>query len=123
MISRPHWLVLGDMGEVGAQGVAFHREIGSHARARGIESLWTCGRLCTHAAEAFGGTARHFDDLAALLAALAREPHFASVLVKGSRFMRMERVVAALLAESAAHEAQGMPAAHASPGRGGRDAA
>ena len=97
----PHWLVLGDMGEVGAQGVEFHREVGAYARARGIESLWTLGRLATHAAEAHA-RARHFDDMTALLAALANEPHFASLLVKGSRFMRMEQVVAALLAEAEA---------------------
>ena len=122
-LPRPHWLVLGDMGEVGAEGVAFHQEVGRHAKMRGIETLWTCGRLCTHAAEAFGAPARHFNDMAALLAGLAREPHFASVLVKGSRFMRMERVVAALLAESAAQEAERKPVAPAPPARGGRDAA
>ncbi len=99
-LPRPHWLVLGDMGEVGEQGIEFHREVGGYARARGIESLWTLGRLATHAAEAHG-RARHFDDMASLLAALADEPLFASTLVKGSRFMRMEQVVAALVAESA----------------------
>jgi len=97
----PHWLVLGDMGEVGERGIEFHREVGAYARARGIESLWTLGRLATHAAEAHG-RARHFDDMTALLAGLAAEPHFASLLVKGSRFMRMEQVVAALLAEAEA---------------------
>ncbi len=85
------------MGEVGTQGPAFHVEVGAYARQRGIENLWTAGELCAHAAEAFGERARHFDDVADLLDALPHAPQAASALVKGSRFMRMERVVAALL--------------------------
>jgi len=91
----PRWLLLGDMGEVGDQGPAFHREIGAFAQSHGIESLWTAGTLSRHAAEAFAG-ARHFDDVAALIAALPAAPACAAVLVKGSRFMKMEQVVAAL---------------------------
>jgi UDP-N-acetylmuramoyl-tripeptide--D-alanyl-D-alanine ligase len=100
----PRWLVLGDMGEVGDQGPAFHTEIGTYAAARGIESLWCAGALCVHAAAAYGSTARHFADTAALLEALSSgdvPPPFASALVKGSRFMAMERVVALLLSQSA----------------------
>jgi UDP-N-acetylmuramoyl-tripeptide--D-alanyl-D-alanine ligase len=93
----PRWLVLGDMGEVGDQGVAFHAEVGAYAKERGIETLWTVGRLCTHAAAAFAG-ARHFDDVASLITALSQAPACGAVLVKGSRFMKMEQVVAALLA-------------------------
>jgi UDP-N-acetylmuramoyl-tripeptide--D-alanyl-D-alanine ligase len=96
----PRWLVLGDMGEVGDQGPAFHEEIGAYARSNGIEHLWCAGDLCAHAAAAYGAAARHFADTPALLAALeageGAEPAFESVLVKGSRFMGMERVVAAL---------------------------
>jgi UDP-N-acetylmuramoyl-tripeptide--D-alanyl-D-alanine ligase len=91
------FLVLGDMAEVGAQGAAFHAEIGRHARARGIDRLFLLGASCTHAAAAFGEGARHYSDIDALLAEL--EPGLApgvTVLVKGSRFMRMERVVQAL---------------------------
>ncbi len=95
-LPAPRWLVLGDMGEVGADGPAFHAEAGRRAKARGIESLWTAGRASTHAADAFAG-ARHFDDVASLVNALEHAPPHASVLVKGSRFMEMERVVAALL--------------------------
>ena len=98
------WLVLGDMGEVGDQGVAFHAEVGAYATERGIETLWTVGRLCTHAADAFAG-ARHFDDVASLIAALAQAPACSAVLVKGSRFMKMEQVVAALLSEPGAPHA------------------
>jgi len=98
----PRWLVLGDMGEVGAHGPAFHQEVGRYAVERGIEHLWTAGALSTHASAAVHG-ARHFDDVAALVAALADAPSAASIVVKGSRFMRMEQVVAALLAAGGAH--------------------
>ena len=94
-LGAPRWLVLGDMGEVGDQGPAFHHEVGEAAQRCGIDALWTVGPLCAHAAAAFGA-ARHFDSVDALLAALPGAPVAASVLVKGSRFMKMERVVAAL---------------------------
>ena len=98
-LPAPRWLVLGDMGEVGDQGPAFHREVGAYAKARGIDALWTAGSASSHAAAAFAG-ARHFDSVAALLAALPQAPACAAVVVKGSRFMKMEQVVAALLAAS-----------------------
>jgi UDP-N-acetylmuramoyl-tripeptide--D-alanyl-D-alanine ligase len=101
-LAAPRWLVLGDMAEVGDQGPAFHQEVGAYAKARGIDTLWCAGELCTHAAHAYGAGARHFTDTPALLAALgdstAAEPAFASVLVKGSRSVGMERVVARLMA-------------------------
>ena len=100
-LPAPRWLVLGDMGEVGARGVEFHTEVGAYAKAGGIDSLWTAGTLSTHAAAAFSG-ARHFDDVASLVTALAQAPDCAAVLVKGSRFMKMEQVVAALLTEPGA---------------------
>ena len=94
----PRLLVLGDMGEVGEQGPAFHREAGEHAHASGIEHCFALGELSRHAVAACPG-ARHFDSMEALLAALMDLlPQLGSVLVKGSRFMRMERVVEALLA-------------------------
>jgi len=92
----PHWLVLGDMGEVGDQGLAFHAEVGAAARDAGIAHFWTAGALCAHAATAYGPGACHFDTTADLVAALDQAPACAAVLVKGSRFMRMETVVAAL---------------------------
>lgn len=89
----PTVLVLGDMGEVGEHGPAFHREVGGYARERGIGALYALGEASRAAADAFGAQARHFDSVEALLQGL---PRAATVLVKGSRFMRMERVVAAL---------------------------
>jgi len=89
----PRLLVLGDMGEVGDQGPQFHAEVGEHARRRAIENFFTIGDQST----AMRG--RHFDGIDALTAAvLAELPNVASVLVKGSRFMRMERVVEAITA-------------------------
>ncbi len=89
----PRTLVLGDMGEVGSEGVAFHEEIGSYARTRHIEQLFTLGTLARHASLAFGDAARHFDTMETLSQEIAAVPSRASVLVKGSRFMKMERVV------------------------------
>jgi hypothetical protein len=60
----PRWLVLGDMGEVGSHGPQFHAEVGQAARAAGIEHVWSTGPLCAHL-----GVGRHFQDMAALLAA------------------------------------------------------
>ncbi len=89
----PRLLVLGDMGEVGDHGPQFHAEVGGHARARGIETLLTLGEQ----AQGMGG--RHFDGIDALNAAVRAElPTAASVLVKGSRFMKMERVIEAITA-------------------------
>jgi len=89
----PRTLVLGDMGEVGSEGVAFHEEIGEYARARHIDQLFTVGELARHASRAFGRPARHFETMETLNEEVASVPPGASVLVKGSRFMKMERVV------------------------------
>ena len=88
----PTVLVLGDMGEVGPKGPEFHREIGAYARSRGVTELLALGEASTHAVEAFGKGAKHFNDVDELVPAI----HGRTVLVKGSRFMKMERVVAAL---------------------------
>ncbi len=100
-LPAPRWLVLGDMGEVGTRGPEFHTEVGAYARERGIDHLWCAGSLCAHAAKAFGTSARHYTDAPAIIAALNAAPACASVLVKGSRFMAMERVVAALTGTNA----------------------
>ncbi len=94
------WLVLGDMGEVGEEGPAFHREIGAYARARGIDRLLAAGEQARGAVVAFGARGEHFASVDALIAAMV-PPAGSTVLVKGSRFMRMERVTAALCATSA----------------------
>jgi UDP-N-acetylmuramoyl-tripeptide--D-alanyl-D-alanine ligase len=93
----PRVLVLGDMGEVGGQGPAFHREIGAYAAARGIDALLCFGDATQESAAAFGKGARHYASFEALFdACQAGATTGATLLVKGSRFMRMERVVHAL---------------------------
>ena len=100
-LPAPRLLVLGDMGEVGDQGPQFHAEAGAHARHCGIEQLFTLGAQSAHAARAFGA-ARHFDNMALLQAAVRETlPALGSLLVKGSRFMKMEQVLEALTAPAA----------------------
>ena len=106
----PRILVLGDMGEVGTQGREFHEEIGAYAASRGIGTLLATGELARHVVSHAAGDGRdfrHFAQFDALLAALdavldslAGGTSAATVLVKGSRFMKMERVVQHLAATS-----------------------
>ena len=110
------WLVLGDMGEVGDQGPAFHEEVGAYAAEQGISKLFALGEQCKFTVQGFNESekalatsrATHFTTLDRLLEELnlALADHESSkqmhldILVKGSRFMRMERVVQALLEEA-----------------------
>ena len=96
----PRLAVLGDMGEVGTQGPQFHAEVGEHARTRGIERLFTLGE------QSIAMKGRHFGDVDSLSRAVVDELRSASsVLVKGSRFMKMERVVEAILQKGGVHAA------------------
>jgi UDP-N-acetylmuramoyl-tripeptide--D-alanyl-D-alanine ligase len=88
----PTALVLGDMGEVGEHGPEFHREVGEYARAKGVSQLLALGEATRHTVESFGAGAQHFASVEELVSKLEAK----TVLVKGSRFMKMERVVAAL---------------------------
>jgi len=96
----PRFLVLGDMGEVGDQGPEFHEEIGIYAAGKGIDHIFTTGELARHVTAAGVIHFERFDDLlAALDAQLAAlsDPALATVLIKGSRFMKMERAVQHLI--------------------------
>ena len=110
------WLVLGDMGEVGDQGPEFHREVGAYAAEQGITKLFALGAQCELAVQGFvdakkngdSVSAIHFSDMDSLISQV-RDAFYAqssgsnqhlNILVKGSRFMRMERVVQALLEEA-----------------------
>ncbi len=96
-------LVLGDMGELGEDEVGHHVRAGELARNLGVNVLWTLGELSAHASSAFGKDASHSSDLQELLVALtSRLNGNDAVLVKGSRAMKMERVVEALMSENAA---------------------
>ena len=93
----PRWLVLGDMAELGPEGASLHAEAGRHARCHGVDRLMAVGELSVEAARAFGDGATHFAGRAALIERLRDElPDGATVLVKGSRSMAMERVVEAI---------------------------
>ena len=74
-----------------------HAQVGEFARRAGVNRLFTLGELSAHATQAFGAGARHFTRIEDLLAEIenALAPDV-TVLVKGSRFMQMERVVQAL---------------------------
>ncbi|MDP3421380.1 MAG: UDP-N-acetylmuramoyl-tripeptide--D-alanyl-D-alanine ligase, partial [Thiobacillus sp.] len=87
-------LVLGDMGELGTDAVAMHAQIGLAARGAGIDRLLALGDLSRETVAAFGAGAMHFERIQELLAELENElTADTTVLVKGSRFMQMERVV------------------------------
>ncbi len=91
------WLVLGDMRELGNEAEALHRSVGRAAKEAGVARLFAVGPLSRHTVEAFGTRASWFEDVDALAEAVTAELHAGvSVLVKGSRAMRMERVVQAL---------------------------
>ncbi len=114
-LPAPRWLVLGDMGEVGEQGLAFHLEVLRQAQASGIDAVHCAGEWMRQAVEALRAAGEpvpeHWTDVEALAAhvrdqMVAHRPPVRSLLVKGSRFMRMERVVQAVqtLAVSASQE-------------------
>ena len=113
------WLILGDMGEVGNQGPEFHREVGAYAAAQGVDKLFALGEQCQFAIAGFEESkktlslttgSQHFADMDLLISTLRNElqnqaahsSRHLNILVKGSRFMRMERVVQALLEEAKA---------------------
>jgi len=110
-LEGPRVLVLGDMGEVGEHGVMFHEEVGRYASQVGIDHLMGLGPLTQHAVKAFeqkqsrDQRAEHFEAIEPLIKTLSEQlPEFKSLLIKGSRFMKMERVVEALLSQSMAKE-------------------
>ena len=102
-LSGRRWLVLGDMAELGAFGPEAHAEIGPLAREHGFERLYAVGPLAALAVERFGAGAQWFPDThaltEALIEALAGGAADVRMLVKGSRFNRLERVVAALISD------------------------
>jgi UDP-N-acetylmuramoyl-tripeptide--D-alanyl-D-alanine ligase len=109
------WLVFADMGELGEFATDSHRQIGVRARSAGIERLFATGTLAQLAVESFGAGASWFADTTALAAGLNEElsrvgPGACAevrMLVKGSRFNRLERVVAALAVPPAVPGTQG----------------
>ena len=88
-------LAFGDMGEMGADAVSLHRQIGEHARLRKLDAVLTVGDLSRHAADAASG--QHFTDkesLSQALKTLMQQQRPMTILAKGARSARMEEVVA-----------------------------
>ncbi len=100
------WLVLGDMAELGEFAHQAHSAIGEFARAHGVERLYATGSLAARAVDSFGAGAQWYSDVtalsAALTGALGKAAPDVRLLIKGSRVNRLERVVDALAADSAA---------------------
>lgn len=89
--------VMGDMGELGADAQTMHAEIGAYAKEAGIQKLFALGSLTKNAVSAFGLDAAHFETVESLADALKQNMGTdVTVLVKGSRYMKMERVVDAI---------------------------
>lgn len=95
------WLVLGDMGELGELARQSHRQAGELARRAGVQRLFATGPLSRLAVESFGKGASHFADTESMIDSLLAEmQEGTTLLVKGSRFMAMEKVVTALEEEA-----------------------
>jgi UDP-N-acetylmuramoyl-tripeptide--D-alanyl-D-alanine ligase len=102
-------LVLGDMGELGVDAAAMHAEIGKQAKAAQVDGLFVLGELASEYASSFGAGAVHAPSVDALVAALKPTLDASTtVLIKGSRFMRMERVVHALVDPAQIKPAKGI---------------
>lgn len=93
--------VMGDMGEVGETAGQMHSEIGGYAKSQGIDSMLAIGEMSVAAVHDFDGGGQHFASVEALVKALKPQlDKETTVLVKGSRFMRMERVVEQIVAQT-----------------------
>ena len=102
-------LVLGDMGELGADAAAMHAEIGLAARGAGVDRLLALGELTKETVAAFGAGAMYFERIQELLAELENQlTPDTTVLVKGSRFMEMERVVQSFIEVPDGQEARAL---------------
>jgi UDP-N-acetylmuramoyl-tripeptide--D-alanyl-D-alanine ligase len=101
-------LVLGDMGELGDDAAVLHAEIGSYAKAAGVDALFTLGTLSQEMTAAFGAGAKHYSTAEALASDLATKLKPTSVvLVKGSRFMAMERIVKEIITDKKTDKQEG----------------
>jgi UDP-N-acetylmuramoyl-tripeptide--D-alanyl-D-alanine ligase len=101
--SGEHWLVLGDFGELGADSERLHSQMGTDAKKAGVERLWTVGVQSENACETFGDGAQHFDDVVALEAMLKQiMTKDVTCLIKGSRFMKLDKLADSLAEEGKA---------------------
>ncbi|MFO1258435.1 MAG: UDP-N-acetylmuramoyl-tripeptide--D-alanyl-D-alanine ligase [Gammaproteobacteria bacterium] len=93
-------LILGEMAELGPESPNFHQEVGGYAKQQGIQYLWAVGKECIHAVNQFGKGAKFFDSKEQLVQDLDNliDDTF-TILVKGSRRVKMETIVTALAEE------------------------
>ena len=97
--------VMGDMGELGENAPQMHTDIGAYAKQKKINQLFTFGELSQLAAKEYGASAQHFSSIEVLVEAIKNKmKQSVTVLVKGSRFMQMERVVHQLLEKNIERE-------------------
>ncbi len=95
-----NWLVLGDMGELGEDEVLLHKAVGRAAKRLGIDRILATGKLSKNTVKTFGNGAQWYENIDGLVAELQRTAtEDTNILIKGSRFMEMERVVEALINE------------------------
>ncbi len=91
-------LVLGDMGELGEAAAEMHGEVGVYAQNANLDGVFALGKLTESTVMAMGASGWHFDSIDELVDEVLPQLNAnATVLVKGSRFMKMERVVAKLV--------------------------
>lgn len=89
-----HWLVLGEMGELGEESIELHKKAGEMAKKHGIARLFGLGELTKFAVDAFGKGAEHYSTHKQIIEVLQNDIYEdVCVLVKGSRAMQMEKVV------------------------------
>lgn len=100
LVAQPgqKWLVLGDMGELGEDEVLLHKAVGRAARRLGIDRLLATGVLSQNTVKTFGSGGQWYEDIDGLIEEIQRSAtEDTNILIKGSRFMQMERVVEALI--------------------------
>lgn len=94
-IAGERWLVLGDMWELGNESASLHEKAGEMAKQYGITRLFGIGELTKHTVEAFGSGAEHYSNCSEVVEILQKELYeHVCVLVKGSRAMHMEKIIA-----------------------------
>ena len=92
------WLALGDMGELGAEAVALHRQAAQTAAQYGVEKMFGIGEMSCIASEEFGDTGYCYEGIEEMAKSILSQIHQGvNLLVKGSRAAGMERLVALLL--------------------------
>ncbi|MBE2162371.1 UDP-N-acetylmuramoyl-tripeptide--D-alanyl-D-alanine ligase [Staphylococcus argenteus] len=99
-----HILILGDVLELGENSKTMHSDVGAYLEGKHIDVLYTFGndaKYIYQTGKQFVGKAQHFDSKEALIEVLKQDlkPHD-RVLVKGSRGMKLEDVVNAVISSN-----------------------